>query len=202
MDLLVKKVTTLPKTGDVLDVDAQLLSPIKQACKSSADCIKEVFYYASMDMKKRSGAVRIRALLLMDCLVHRSKLFRELVCADVKQIATCMGLLNENDLSASRKSQASDRNVSPVTSYLVELENKGKELIEIWDHLYGDRYPQLRALARYLRETLRLEMPNIMVSITNRIIFSIIELNFSNFHLRTGKCPSPRRACGSRKTTW
>ena len=163
MDLLVKKVTTLPKTGDVLDVDSQMLASVKQACKSSADSTKEVFYYASMDLKKRSGAVRIRVLLLMDCLVHRSKLFRELVCADVKQIAMCMGLLNESDQGPSKKTSATDRFVSPVTSFSVELENKGKELIEIWDHLYGDRHPQLRALARYLRETLRLEMPNIMV---------------------------------------
>lgn len=163
MDLLVKKVTAVPKEGNVLDVAGELLAPVKLACKSSADSTKAVFYYASMDLKKRNGAVRIRALVLMDCLIHRSKQFRELICADVKQIARCMGLL-PSDQGTSSKATNSDRYVAPATSYVAELESKGKELIEVWDHLYGDRYPQLRAIARYFRETLRLDMPNIMVS--------------------------------------
>lgn len=167
MDLLVKKVTTVPKDGDALEVAGDLLAPVKLACKSSADSTKAVFYYASIDLKKRNGAVRIRALVLMDCLIHRSKQFRELVCADVKQIARCMGLLPSSDQSGSSKATNSDRFVAPATSYIAELESKGKELIEVWDHLYGDRYPQLRAIARYFRETLRLVMPNIMVRFQN-----------------------------------
>lgn len=163
MDLLVKKVTAAPKDGDVLEVAGELLAPVKQACKSSADSTKAVFYYTSMDLKKRNGAVRIRALVLMDCLIHRSKQFRELVCADVKQIAKCMGLLPSSDQGSSSKAQGNDRFVASATSYVVELERKGKELIEMWDHLYGDRHPQLRAIARYFRETLRLDMPNILV---------------------------------------
>lgn len=166
----------MPKSGDVLDVAPELLVPVKLACKQSVDSTKEVFYYVSMDLKKRNGAVRIRSLILMDCLVNRSKVFRELVCADVKQIAKCMGLFNPTDQSSGAKAQNSDRVVAPVTSYGVELETKGKELIELWDHLHGDRHPQLRAVARFFRESLRIQMPNIMV---RTLVFSTYFCPFS-----------------------
>jgi hypothetical protein len=44
-----------------------------------------------------------------------------------------------------------------------EVESRVKELIELWDSQYGDRLPSLRGTARYLRESLRVDMPNIEV---------------------------------------
>lgn len=154
---LVKKATAPPKDGGPLDiVSLEYLSPIKQLCKTHPDSIKEIFYYLSLDLTKRNGVVRLRVLYIMDHLLHRSKEFRTLVFSDIRQISKCMGLLGD-------QASSSDRSVPAVTSHSVELQNKGKECIEIWDHLYGDRNPQLRAIARYFRESLRLQMPNIMV---------------------------------------
>jgi hypothetical protein len=153
---LVKKVTTPPKDGDVLEVDAQILHALKAKCKSDPDSIQQVFYYLSVDLAKRNGAVRYRSLVAMDCLLHRSKVFRQLVCADIRTIATNMGLLKD--------SSAASASSSVPTGYASELEAKSKELLELWDHLYGERHPQLRAVARYLREFLGVPMPNILVS--------------------------------------
>ena len=162
---LVKKATTPPKTGNVFEVSPTELSCIKQVCKTSADAVKEVFYYLSLDLTKRSGVVRLRALAVMDCILHRSKTFRDLVCSDIKHIAQCTGLLccRENTSSFS-SAQVANSAVPAATTCAAELESKAKEFIEIWDHLYGDRNPQLRAVARYFRESLRLPMPNIMVT--------------------------------------
>lgn len=153
---LIKKATTLSKGDSACDVCPELLSAIKNACKHRDDVVKDAFYYLSTDLARRNGAVRIRCLTIMDCLLHRSKVFRQLVCSDIRTIVSLMGLLKGSDSAVSSGSHA--------VGYASELEAKGKELIEVWDHLYGDRHPQLRAVARYLREHLGLEMPNILVS--------------------------------------
>jgi hypothetical protein len=154
---LIKKATTPSKDGEPLQIDPPLLTAIKSVCKHNAGAVTEAFYYLSTDLAKRNGAVRLRCLAVMDCLLHRSKAFRELVCADIRSVVGHMGLLNES------QSIASSGSAPTVSGYAAELEAKGKELVEMWDHLYGDRHPQLRAVARYLREHLGLEMPNILV---------------------------------------
>jgi hypothetical protein len=153
---LIKKATTPAKNEVTHVVDDAILTAIKTVCKKNPTAVKEAFYYLSTDLTKRNGAVRIRALLVMDCLLHRSKVFRELVCADIRTIVGNMGLLKEQGSSSSSTFTA-------ATSLAAEVQAKGKELVEVWDHLYGERYPQLRAVSRYLREVLRLEMPNILV---------------------------------------
>ena len=144
-------------------MDDVLLKGIKSACKESEEAVKQAFYYLSIDLAKRNFLVRIRALIVMDCLLHRSKVFRELVCADIRTIVSNMELLKPS----------TPQPTGAIIPNAAELQHKGKQLIETWDHLYGDRYPQLRAVARYLREVLRLEMPNIVVSIifNNNIYF-------------------------------
>lgn len=155
---LVKKASTPPKDGSPIEVvSIACLKPIKLLCREQQGAAKELFYYLSLDLSKRNGVIRLRVLFVMDYLLHRSKEFRLLVFSDLRQISKCMGLLSDQN-------SASDRSVPIVTSHAQELLTKGKELIEIWDHLYGDRYPQLRAIARYFRESLRLQMPNILVS--------------------------------------
>ena len=165
---LVKKATTPPKDGNLFEIAPDILQSIKTECKKNPDTIKEVFYYLSVDLCKRSGVVRLRSLDVIDCLLHRSKSFRELVCADIKQIATATGLLSDSSSGNSSNSSLNSSSKTGIeTSHAEELVNKGKELIEIWDHLYGDRHPQLRAIARYFRESLRLQMPNIMVILSH-----------------------------------
>jgi len=133
-------------------MDDVLLKGIKCACKESEEAVKQAFYYLSIDLAKRNFLVRVRALIVMDCLLHRSKVFRELVCADIRTIVSNMELLKPS----------TPQPTGAIIPNAAELQHKGKQLVETWDHLYGDRYPQLRAVARYLREVLRLEMPNIV----------------------------------------
>lgn len=156
---LIRKATTPPKGGEnSFVVCSNHLSAIKSVCKQHPDAVKEAFYYLSVDLAKRNGVVRLRCLVIIDCLLHRSKVFRELVCADIRTIVGHMGLLNEE------QTLTSSGGGSALTACAVELEAKGKELVEVWDHLYGDRHPQLRVVARYLREHLGLDMPNILVN--------------------------------------
>jgi hypothetical protein len=156
----IKQATAELKEGNNLVVGENLLNPIKSACKADPEAVKSAFYYLSLDLAKRNGVVRYRSLLVLDCLLHRSKAFRQLAVADLRYVARCAGVLKgTNKLSSSTDS----RKVSPPKDFSVELESKGKELFEIWDHMYGDRYPPLRAFCRYLRESLQLDMPNILV---------------------------------------
>ena len=158
---LIKKATTPVKDSDEFLIDSVVLNSIKSACKTNPDAVKEAFYYLSLDMGRRNGVIRMRALSVIDCLLHRSKAFRELVCLDVKTIVGNMGLFRDQTTNSSSSKGNSN---NPPSTFASEVAAKGKELVELWDHQYGNRYPQLRAVARYLREVLKIDMPNILVS--------------------------------------
>lgn len=136
-------------------VDESLLSPIKAMVKcGDASLQSEFFHYLSTDLTKTNGIVRYRALVVVDCLFMRSSGFRKITSANIRMIAKAGDLL---------KTENSVKSISIERCYLVELESKVKELIELWDMLYGMHLPPLRAMARYFRESLRLDMPNIMI---------------------------------------
>ena len=120
---LIKKTTAIPKIKtDLLIVDQSLLSAIKNKCKSDNVSLVNAFHYLSVDLTNRNGAVRIRSLIVIDCLFQRSKKFREITSSNIKLIVKSAGLLKTLDANQIRKDVA--------TSYITETENKVKELIK------------------------------------------------------------------------
>ena len=165
-----KKATNPPnpkKEEEVRDwktVAESLLSPIKKLCKrGDASVLSEVFHYLSIDLARNSVISRYRALVVIETLFLRSSEFRNIVCSNIRLVAKSGDLLKTEATSSLPTLSGNTKKVDLRTS-LLELQTKTKEIIDLWDVLFGDQYPTLRAMARYFRETLRLDMPNVMVS--------------------------------------
>ena len=154
---MVKKITNPPKeVASKTLVDSELLIPLKNICKSNDMAqLGEVFHYLSTDLiSKKNGLYRLRSLFTIDYVFMRSRLFRSIVCNHINIIIRCAGLLRT-------QSHKIDNDIA--SSYVKEVEEKVKELIEIWDLTFGEQFSQLKVVARYLRESLKLKMPNLQV---------------------------------------
>jgi len=137
-------------------LDDSLLIQLKRIMRNGTVAeINEVYHYLSIELSNRSNVVRLRTLVVIDHFIHRSKYFRQLIFNNIRTIAQSTGLMNNKTTHHS----------NTITPHSSELLEKGKELLEVWDHLFGAKNPQLHALARYCRESLNLEMPNIIVSL-------------------------------------
>lgn len=140
-------------------MEESLLSPIKQLCKIDDQSTINALHYLSIDLKRKNGCVRMRSLCIINELFKRSKVFRKEISQNISIILGCGGFLHR----VSNEVEDSSR----CTSFKVEVENKVKELIEIWDSSYGMMYPEIHTASRYLKETLKVSMPNIEVSLCN-----------------------------------
>lgn len=156
---IIKAALAIPKsTENKFDVAEKLLLPLKSQCKKGDPAvIRELFYYLKQDLLRPSGTVRMRCLFVINYLFMRSKIFRDSVSENMKLIARCAGLLKSLPIATINGETAKD--------YKLEVETRVKEYLEIWDAAFGHFYPQLRAMLRYLRESLQLQMPNILVII-------------------------------------
>jgi len=144
-------------------LDGLLLNQLKGVMRDGNETqINEIHHYLSIELTNRNNLIRVRALYLIDHFIHRSKYFRKLIFINIRAIAQCVGLLIDvTHFKSSNSNRISSSNIAPYSS---ELLDKGKELLEVWDHLYGSKHAQLHALARYCRESLNMDMPNIIVS--------------------------------------
>ena len=164
---LIQKATKEPPNGtNILVVSASLLAPIKNLCKKDEQSLLSAFHYLSVDLKRKNGCVRMRSLYIINELFQRSKVFRKEVSQNITTVVSCSGLL---------RSLTNDVDGGIASSFAVEIENKVKELIETWDSTYGTLYPEIHAVARYFRETLKLQMPNIAVWFINYYVMSLIK---------------------------
>lgn len=151
---LVQKATKAPK--DITDMQAAILVSedsvlaLKTICQEDEKCIDDVARYLLLDLSNRSAIVRLKSLGVIDSLFSRSKIFRKAISSNIRSVAECAGFLNGKRINCE-----SDREL---------LENRVKELLELWDNYYGEYFPEIRALTRHMREFLRLTMPNINVS--------------------------------------
>ncbi len=102
----------------------------------------------------------MRALLIIDILFQRSKLFRSIVADNVKLIAQCAGFLNSLNPTNTQNGVAS--------THMTEVENTVKQLLESWDRNYGSKYPQIHAVVRFCKETLGIQMPNVQANARRR----------------------------------
>lgn len=138
------------------NVTEEHMRPIKLLCKESNQNIDELFRYLSVDLTRKSGISRLKALYIINELFHRSKYFRNIINNNIHLIAQTANLL---------KHHSRNNAIILPNDYHNELESRVKEYIELWNHAYGQHYPQLKAIARYFKESLALKMPNIVVNI-------------------------------------
>lgn len=160
---------------DINKLDDSLLHQLKGVIKNGTEAqIHEVHHYLSIELTNRNNLVRLRALHVIDHFIHRSKYFRQLICINIRTIAQCVGLLDGTYIKTNSNRSSSSRSDSMMMpTYSSELLHKGKELLEVWDHLYGSKHTQLHALARYCRESLNMDMPNIIVSYLMMVMMMI-----------------------------
>ena len=165
-------------------VSEELLRPIRSRCRSDAETggvhIREAARYLLLNLQHKSSIVRIRTLNVIDSLFVRCKLFRELMCEQIREIANCGALLSVGSaahqsssysitytsgararVATGQQSQAQQSVNDSAIADKNRVATRVKELIELWDMQYGVQLPRLRAMARYLRESLRVCMPNL-----------------------------------------
>jgi hypothetical protein len=161
MDDLIKeasKVPRVPKNATEVErvsitrrrevVDETLLKPIKQMCKSFPEQIDEAKRYLFLDLQHKNWIVRVRCLQVIDALFLRSSKFRSLACSDIREITQSGMLLNA-------------KRTMMMTPEERRLQARVLQTLELWDVQFGHGYPVLRATARYLRESLKVKMPNV-----------------------------------------
>ena len=155
-----RKPEAAASSGSPLVVAKALLNPLKSLCRSGDANVHESARYLLMSLASRSGLARMRALFVIDYLFNRCKLFRQLVNEDISKVVDCCSSL----VGAHRSASGSGSGIKAPDAYTAEIEDKVKELIEVWDLRHGREYPKLHCMARYLRESLRLVMPNVQAS--------------------------------------
>ena len=132
------------------EVAEDLLRPIKDRCRKDQSQLPDVARHLLQDMQRKSVTLRLRCLCIIDMLFMRSQRFRESVCEQggIRIIARSAGLLH-------------DENAGEPLETSGQLQERVKELVEVWDVSFGSQLPVLHAVARYFRESLKLAMPNV-----------------------------------------
>ncbi|CAK8544917.1 unnamed protein product [Lathyrus sativus] len=134
------------------DVDHRLLKAIKMVVRYS-DSELRLASQTLMDLMKRDHSqVRYLAFQIIDELFMRSKLFRSLVVEDLDPLMSLsVGFRRSLPLPAP-----------PSVASL--LRSKAIESLEKWNVSFGVHYRQLRLGYDYLKNTLRLQFPNIQAN--------------------------------------
>ncbi|XP_016205257.2 LOW QUALITY PROTEIN: UV-stimulated scaffold protein A homolog [Arachis ipaensis] len=134
------------------EVDPRLLNAIKAVVRYS-DSELRLSAEILMDLMKRDHSqVRYLALLIINELFMRSKLFRTLIVETLDQLMTLsVGFRRNLPLPAP-----------PAVASV--LRSKAIEFLEKWNVSFGFHYRQLRLGYDYLKNTLRLQFPNIQAN--------------------------------------
>jgi hypothetical protein len=134
---------------NILEVPDDILRMIKAAMKANPDCADEMFRCILVDLENKGGPSRIKLFKLCDYVLCRSERFRNILFSDIKEIVKRSGI--------NRKLGG----IPPKTHHK-ELETLFFRFIACWDADYGTSFPSLRAIVRYMRESLCLHIPDIM----------------------------------------
>ncbi|KAG8391949.1 hypothetical protein BUALT_Bualt01G0240200 [Buddleja alternifolia] len=131
------------------EVDPRLLKAIKSTVRYSDSELRCAAQTLMSLMKRDHSQVRYLALLIIDELFMRSKDFRTLVVEDLDQLLSLsVGFRRNHPLPAP----------ASVASI---LRSKAIEFLEKWNESFGIHYRQLRLGYDYLKNTLRLQFPNL-----------------------------------------
>ncbi|KAA0039906.1 hypothetical protein IC582_027376 [Cucumis melo] len=138
------------------EVHPRLLKAIKSVVRNS-DSELRVAAQTLMDlMKFDHSQVRYLTLLVIDELFMRSKLFRSLVVEKLDQLLTLSVGFRRNMLLPEPAAVAST------------LRSKAIEFLEKWNDSFGIYHRKLRLGYDYLKNTLRLQFPNIQANAMRR----------------------------------
>ncbi|OIV95055.1 hypothetical protein TanjilG_10875 [Lupinus angustifolius] len=134
------------------EVDHRLLKAIKTVVRYS-DFELRLAAQTLMDLMKRDHSqVRYLALQIIDELFMRSKLFRTILIENLDQLLSLsVGFRRNLPLPAP-----------PAVASV--LRSKAIEFLEKWNVSFGVHYRQLRLGYDYLKNTLRLQFPNIQAN--------------------------------------
>ncbi|KMT20295.1 hypothetical protein BVRB_1g002980 [Beta vulgaris subsp. vulgaris] len=134
------------------EVDPRLLKAIKMVVRYSDFELKLAVQTLMHLMKRKHSQIRYLALLIIDELFMRSKLFRTLITENLDQLLSLsVGFRKNQPLPAPSK-------VASV------LQSKAIELLEKWNASFGFSYRQLRLGYEYLKNTLRYQFPNLQAN--------------------------------------
>ncbi|KAK7338065.1 hypothetical protein VNO77_18662 [Canavalia gladiata] len=135
------------------EVDPRLLKALKTVVRYS-DSELRIATQTLLDLMKRDHSqVRYLSLLIIDELFMRSKLFRTLVVESLDQLLSLSVGFRRNLPLPAPPSVASI------------LRSKAIEFLEKWNVSFGAYYRQLRLGYDYLKNTLRLQFPNIQANV-------------------------------------
>ncbi|XP_057498229.1 UV-stimulated scaffold protein A homolog [Actinidia eriantha] len=134
------------------EVDPRLLKAIKSVVRHSDSELRLAAQTLMTLMKRDHSQVRYLALLIIDELFMRSKLFRTLVVENLDQLLTLSVGFRRNLPLPAPPSVAS------------VLRSKAVELLEKWNVSYGLYYRQLRLGFDHLKNTLRFQFPNLQAN--------------------------------------
>ncbi|KAK7849439.1 uv-stimulated scaffold protein a like protein [Quercus suber] len=134
------------------EVDPRLLKAIKSVVRYS-DTELQLAANTLLDLMKRDHSqVRYLTLLIIDELFMRSKLFRSILVDNLDQLLSLsVGFRRTLPLPAP----------SAVASI---LRSKAIEFLEKWNSSFGIHYRQLRLGFDYLKNTLKLQFPNLQAN--------------------------------------
>ncbi|XP_043718198.1 UV-stimulated scaffold protein A homolog [Telopea speciosissima] len=131
------------------DVDLRILKSIKLVVRSSDSELRLAVETLMEKMKKNHSQVRYLALLIIDELFMRSKLFRSLFVVNFDQFLSL-------SVGFGRNYQLPEPN-----GIAVKLRSKAMEFLEKWNDSFSIHYRQVRLGFDYLKNTLRFQFPNI-----------------------------------------
>ncbi|KAI5061978.1 hypothetical protein GOP47_0022517 [Adiantum capillus-veneris] len=142
---LIDSATTSP--ADALELG--LLASIKRLVRASDDNVRLAFCLLIAKLRNKHAQVRYLALLIVDELFTRSKLFRTLIVDDFETFML---------FSVGYRT---DCPLPPPVSRATVLRAKSMEVLEKWNDSYGPHYKPLRLGYEYLKNTLHLQFPNL-----------------------------------------
>ncbi|CAN1793949.1 UV-stimulated scaffold protein A homolog [Linum perenne] len=144
MDLIVKATdSTVPY------VDPRLLTAIKSTVRYSDSELRLAAQTLMINMRFPHSQVRYLSLLIVDELFMRSKLFRSIIVDNLDQLLA---------LSVGFKRHFALPDPPAVASI---LRSKAIEFLEKWNESFGVHHRRIRLGFDYLKNTLRLQFPNI-----------------------------------------
>ncbi|KAL6982111.1 hypothetical protein U1Q18_023727 [Sarracenia purpurea var. burkii] len=134
------------------EVDPRLLKAIKSVVRHSDSELRLAAQTLMNLMKRDHSQVRYLALLIIDELFMRSKLFRTLLVENLDQLLTLsVGFRRNLPLPAP-----------PAVASV--LRSKAIEFLEKWNASYGLYYRHLRLGFDYLKNTLHFQFPNLQAN--------------------------------------
>lgn len=122
-----------------------LFQPIQPFLQQSDENILNFIHYCMIEIKKNNQKNKLVIIYLIHSIFRISSKFRKEFCEHLSDFVTGIGLNSHDSLPIS------------------EAKNILLRVIAEWDYEFGKLYPSLRATARYLKETLRLPLPDIRV---------------------------------------